>query len=56
MSSICQVKYLLSIVKRMKMSYFGRTMRHDSLNKTVIQGGILVKEEEDDSDKTGWIT
>ena len=38
------------------MSYFGRTMRHDSLNKTVIQITFLVKEEEDDPEKTGLIT
>ena len=34
---IYQVKHLLSTVKRRNISYVGRTMRHDSLNKTVIQ-------------------
>ena len=31
-------------------------MLYDSLNKTVIQVAFLKKEEEDDPEKTGWIT
>ena len=40
---ICQVEHLLSKVKIRKMSYFGHTIRHDSLNKTVIQGCVFSK-------------